>query len=86
MTVWSAYQKKETSQKLHANLYDNNHMQYVMNLMWMYIHCLFVFQTGSRYDAQVAVFGSDFQKKLSEQKYFIVSGYKVSLQIKRKKT
>lgn len=41
------------------------------------------FQTGSRYDAQVAVFGSDFQKKLSEQKYFIVSGLiKASLQIK----
>jgi len=33
----------------------------------------FVFQTGSRYDAQVAVFGSEFQKKLSEKKYFIVS-------------
>ncbi|KAJ7390879.1 E1 ubiquitin-activating protein [Desmophyllum pertusum] len=27
---------------------------------------------GSRYDAQLAVFGSEFQKKLSEQKYFIV--------------
>lgn len=28
--------------------------------------------TGTRYDAQIAVFGSDFQKKLSEQKFFIV--------------
>jgi len=40
-----------------------------------------VFQTGSRYDAQVAVFGSEFQKKLSEQKYFIVSGLKASFWI-----
>lgn len=30
MTVWNVYQKKETSQKLHANLYDNNHLQYVI--------------------------------------------------------
>ncbi|CAH3177011.1 unnamed protein product, partial [Porites evermanni] len=29
-------------------------------------------QTGSRYDGQIAVFGTEFQKKLSEQKYFIV--------------
>lgn len=29
-------------------------------------------QTGSRYDGQIAVFGKEFQKKLSEQKYFIV--------------
>lgn len=28
--------------------------------------------TGSRYDGQIAVFGSDFQKKLSDQKFFIV--------------
>ncbi|KAK3736400.1 hypothetical protein QZH41_017900 [Actinostola sp. cb2023] len=28
--------------------------------------------TGCRYDAQIAVFGSEFQKKLGEQKYFIV--------------
>jgi len=40
-----------------------------------------VSQTGSRYDAQVAVFGSEFQKKLSEQKYFIVSGLEALLQI-----
>ena len=30
-------------------------------------------QTGSRYDGQVAVFGSAFQKKLSERRYFVVS-------------
>lgn len=27
---------------------------------------------GSRYDGQIAVFGSDFQKKIGEQKYFVV--------------
>ena len=29
-------------------------------------------QTGSRYDAQIAVFGSAFQKKLTQLKYFMV--------------
>lgn len=48
--------------------------------MVLLVFC-FVLQTGSRYDAQVAVFGSEFQKKLSEQKYFIVSGLKASLQV-----
>lgn len=43
----------------------------------MTILCLKLFQIGSRYDAQLAVFGSEFQKKLSEQKYFIVSGLKI---------
>lgn len=28
--------------------------------------------SGSRYDAQIAVFGKEFQKKLGQQKYFIV--------------
>ncbi|EDO33332.1 predicted protein [Nematostella vectensis] len=28
--------------------------------------------TGSRYDGQIAVFGSEFQKKLGQQKYFVV--------------
>lgn len=28
---------------------------------------------GSRYDGQVAVFGADFQKKLENLKYFVVS-------------
>jgi len=28
--------------------------------------------TGSRYDGQIAVFGKDFQKKLGEQRYFVV--------------
>ncbi|EDO28719.1 predicted protein, partial [Nematostella vectensis] len=29
-------------------------------------------QTGSRYDGQIAVFGIEFQKKLGQQKYFVV--------------
>jgi ubiquitin-activating enzyme E1 len=29
---------------------------------------------GSRYDGQVAVFGGDFQKRLENLKYFVVSG------------
>ena len=28
---------------------------------------------GSRYDGQVAIFGGDFQKKLENLKYFVVS-------------
>ena len=28
---------------------------------------------NSRYDAQIAVFGRDFQKKLNSSKYFVVS-------------
>ena len=42
---------------------------------------VFFFYSWSRYDAQVAVFGSEFQKKLSEQKYFIVSGLEAVLKI-----
>jgi len=30
---------------------------------------------GSRYDGQIAVFGQDFQKKLENLKYFVVSGW-----------
>lgn len=91
LTAWNACQKKETYLKRHANLYDNRlvikisitvifYGLYYCYFMVLPVFC-FVFQTGSRYDAQVAVFGSEFQKKLSEQKYFIVSGLKASLQV-----
>lgn len=30
---------------------------------------------NSRYDAQIAVFGQDFQKKMSSSKYFVVSTF-----------
>ena len=81
LTVWNAYQKRETYLKPHANLYVNRHFLTTLKILGNFL-CIcyfvtlfwFVFQTGSRYDAQVAVFGSEFQKKLSEQKYFIVSG------------
>ena len=36
------------------------------------MHSFFLLKTGSRYDAQIAVFGSDFQKKLTQLKYFMV--------------
>lgn len=32
---------------------------------------------GSRYDLQIAIFGKDFQQKLNQLKYFIVSFKKV---------
>ena len=91
LTAWNACQRKETYLKHHANLYDNHLVIKISKTVIFYglYYCYFmvlpvlcfVFQTGSRYDAQVAVFGSDFQKKLSEQKYFIVSGLKASLQV-----
>ena len=31
-----------------------------------------MFQLGNRYDAQIAAFGSDFQKKLASQRWFVV--------------
>lgn len=34
---------------------------------------LSLLQRGSRYDGQTAVFGSGFQERLGEQKYFLVS-------------
>ena len=88
LTVWNAYQKRETYLKPHANLYVNRHFLTTLKILGNFL-CIcyfvtlfwFVFQTGSRYDAQVAVFGSEFQKKLSEQKYFIVSGLEAWLQI-----
>lgn len=48
---------------------------------WIFIPCLSALSTallsllqrGSRYDGQTAVFGSGFQERLGEQKYFLVS-------------
>jgi len=36
---------------------------------------------GSRYDGQIAIFGDDFQKKLENQKYFVVSVHTISILI-----
>lgn len=38
-------------------------------ILWL----LFLSQRKTRYDGQIAVFGSDFQEKLKKQKYFLVS-------------
>jgi len=35
--------------------------------------CLYVLQRDSRYDGQIAVFGSEFQEKLADICYFLVS-------------
>lgn len=36
--------------------------------------CFHFLQEGTRYDGQIAVFGSAFQEKLERQKYFLVRG------------
>ena len=36
------------------------------------IHQLFCEQIGSRYDAQIAAFGLDFQQRMSSQRWFVV--------------
>lgn len=37
------------------------------------MHFVPIIQTNGRYDSQVAVFGAEFQKKLFQLKYFLVS-------------
>lgn len=39
----------------------------------MILTLLYPSQRDSRYDGQIAVFGSDFQEKLKRQRYFLVS-------------
>lgn len=44
-----------------------------MYVFHMILFLLIPTQRNSRYDGQIAVFGSDFQEKLKKQRYFLVS-------------